>query len=121
MMRGIQKLAEIDSSTLAGGAAGIGAAALTSTLMQGSIAAKEQALRAALGSYAKAKSAPLIAGAVTALIVGAMVASKMRAREKAQIVPFTPQQAMFQQQGFYPGERTHIGVPQQYTDPVLPF
>jgi uncharacterized protein YaaW (UPF0174 family) len=101
-MRGIQKLAEISTPLLAGGAAGIGAYALTNALTRGAAEAQRQAMTQAIGNYAKTRSAPLIAGAVTALIFGALVASKIR--DQAQQPAVSPQRAMFQRQGFYPGE-----------------
>ena len=125
-IRGIQKLATLASSltnpvTLAGGAAGLGTMALIHSIMDNSLAAKKQVLDKALGDYAKAKSVPLLAGAITALLVGAMVASKVRAQQ-SRVVPFTPSQAQFQSQGFLPGERTQVGRPQSYPgDPVLMF
>jgi len=94
---------------------------LIHSIMDNSLAAKRQVLDKALGDYAKAKSVPLLAGAITALLVGAMVASKVRAQQ-SRVVPFTPSQAQFQSQGFLPGERTQVGRPQSYPgDPVLMF
>lgn len=101
MMRGIQKVAEFDSSLLMGGAAGLGTYALTNALTRGAAEAQRQTMNQAIGAYAKTKSAPLIAGAVMALIVGAMVASK--ARSEAQRPTVTPQRVAFQRQGFLPG------------------
>jgi len=103
MMRGIQKIADIDPALVAGGAAGVGAYALTGLLNRSATEANRIAMEKAIKDYAISKSTPLIAGAVTALIVGAMVASKMRA--KAQQPTITPQQAMYQRQGFNPGEQ----------------
>lgn len=103
MMRGIQKIAEFSApALLGGGAAGLGAYALTNALTRGAAEAQRLAMTQAIGTYAKTKSAPLLAGAVTALLVGAIVASKMR--EKAQQPTVTPQRAMYQRQGFNPGE-----------------
>jgi hypothetical protein len=93
MMRGIQKLAEFDTKALlSGGAAGLGAYALTNSLTQDKI----------LDMYAKTKTVPLVAGAVTALIVGVLVAS--RVKNKAQQPTVTPQHVQYLQQGFLPGE-----------------
>lgn len=100
-MRGIQKLAEINS-LLAGGAAGIGAYALTDALTRNAVQAKRLAMTQAIGDYAKTRSAPLVAGAVTALIIGALVASRMK--DKAQQPVVSPQRVTYQRQGFYPGE-----------------
>lgn len=131
-MRGIQKIAErswTSPEVLTGGAAGIGAMALTNSLMQGSIAAKEQAFKAALGNYASARSAPLIAGAVTALLVGAMVASKMRRGDEEAFKNsqrfLAAQRAVPKTQpgdssgDFLPGERLPFPSPYKYPDPIL--
>ena len=112
MMRGIQKVAEIDPALVAGGAAGVGAYALTGALTRGAAEAQRIAMEKAIKDYAVTKSTPLIAGAVTALIVGAMVASKMRA--KAQQPTISPQQAMFQRQGFLPGEQVPFPAGHSY-------
>ena len=105
MMRGIQKLAELDSSALlAGGATGAGAYALTSALTRGATEAKRQVMMNAMGDFAKSKSSPLLAGAITALLVGAMVASKMRDKAQQPAPPrVTPQRMTYQNQGFLPG------------------
>ena len=94
MMRGIQKIADIDPSIIAGGAAGIGAYSLAKKIPNVAVAS------------------PFIAGAVTALLVGAMVASKVRAQ--AQQPTFSPRQAQFQQDGFLPGERVNFPVGHSY-------
>jgi hypothetical protein len=123
MMRGIQKLAELDSPLVAGGAVGLGTAALAHHMLGGPLAKREEALKKALSSYATIKSIPLVVGAVTALLVGSMVAARMSNKQQVpnlNIVPFTPREALFQRQGFLPGERTHVGLPQQYLDPVVP-
>jgi len=113
-IRGIQKFASLSlpsAPTLVGGAAGIGAMALTHSIMEKSLNAKRQLLDNAMRDYAKTRSVPLIAGAITALLVGSMVASKMRSQQNRP-TPFTPTQALQQQQGFFPGERVQFGQPQ---------
>lgn len=103
MMRSIQKLAELDSKALiGGGAAGLGAYALANTLTRSTAEAQRVAMEKAIETYAKTKATPLVAGAITALLVGAFVASKMR--DRAQQPTMTPQQVMYQRQGFLPGE-----------------
>jgi len=112
MMRGIQKVAGIDPALAAGGAAGIGAYALTGALNRGATEASRLAMEAAVKNYAATRSTPIIAGAVTALLVGALVASKMRA--KAQQPTITPSQAAFQRQGFLPGEQVPFPAGHSY-------
>jgi len=103
MMRGIQKLAELDGKAiLGGGAAGLGAYALANTLTKSTAEAQRIAMEKAIESYARTKATPLVAGAITALLVGAFVASRMK--NKAQQPTMTPQQMMYQRQGFLPGE-----------------
>lgn len=103
MMRGIQKLAELGTTAiLGGGAAGLGAYALANSMTRGTAEIQRKAMEKAIETYAKTRATPLVAGAITALIVGAMVASKIKSR--AQQPTVTPQQAMYQRQGFLPGE-----------------
>lgn len=103
MMRGIQKLAELDTKAiLGGGAAGVGAYALANTLTRSTAEAQRLAMEKAIETYARTKATPLVAGAITALLVGAFVASRMK--NKAQQPTMTPQQMMYQRQGFLPGE-----------------
>lgn len=96
-------MAELDSKALiGGGAAGLGAYALANTLTRSTAEAQRVAMEKAIETYAKTKATPLVAGAITALLVGAFVASKMR--DRAQQPTMTPQQVMYQRQGFLPGE-----------------
>lgn len=96
-------MAELDSKALiGGGAAGLGAYALANTLTRSTADAQRIAMEKAIETYAKTKATPLVAGAITALLVGAFVASKMR--DRAQQPTMTPQQMMYQRQGFLPGE-----------------
>jgi hypothetical protein len=127
MMRGLQKLAArswTDPSVLAGGAAGLGAMSLTNSMMQSGISAKGEALKSALGEYAAAKGTPLMAGAITALLVGAMVASRMR-QNRAQTfnrsqyapppMPMRPKAAPGDSpQDFLRGERVPFATPYTY-------
>jgi hypothetical protein len=110
MMRGIQKIAELDTSALlGGGAAGLGAYALTSALTRKAVETQREAMNKAVATYVGTRSSPIIAGAVTALLVAALVATKMRDKAQqptimSQQPMITPQQRMYQRQGFLPGE-----------------
>ena len=109
-LEALSKMGELSPGTVAAGAAGgIGAYALAHSILNPTIAMQEEAVRRAASSLTKTKMIPLAVGAIGALLIGMLAASKARRDERAKM-----QQQAYPHggQGYVRGEQVAPNTPE---------